>query len=223
MVPINQQLIKKPECCRQSLTLIRPSLMFLFSFMVSGQNLALGKPSLQSSTLWNYEPGLAVDDDPDSCSFTPRSTDQRWWQVHLGDAVTIQSVAVTISPGSYQHFTIFVIGWFHRTIHLNDQCTPPPFAELLEGNKAMYKPCSKFEGKFEEKKAVFLCNDGDGHPGQFVYIRDDREEQEYFGLCEVEVFQFQSEFLLVSGRGQCCSAILFHLATRRGDLDRDQS
>ena len=59
----------------------------------------------------------------------------------------------------------------------------------------MYKPCSKFEGKFEEKKAVFLCNDGDGHPGQFVYIRDDREEQEYFGLCEVEVFQFQSEFL----------------------------
>ena len=87
---------------------------FLSSGLVSGQNLALGKPSLQSSTLWNYEPGLAVDDDPDSCSFTPRSTDQRWWQVHLGDAVTIQSVAVTISPGSYQHFTIFVIGWIRR-------------------------------------------------------------------------------------------------------------
>ena len=66
-------------------------------------------------------------------------------------------------------------------------------AELLEGNKAMYKPCSKFEGKFETKKAVFLCNDGLGHPGQFVYIRDDREEQEYFGLCEVEVFEFTSK------------------------------
>ena len=92
----------------------------------------------------------------------------------------------------------------------------PSPAELLEGNKAMYKPCSKFEGKFEEKKAVFLCNDGDGHPGQFVYIRDDREEQEYFGLCEVEVFQFQSEFLLsLSGfsaveRGHARS-IHFHL------------
>ena len=58
----------------------------------------------------------------------------------------------------------------------------------------MYKPCSKFEGKFETKKAVFLCNDGLGHPGQFVYIRDDREEQEYFGLCEVEVFEFTSKF-----------------------------
>ena len=57
----------------------------------------------------------------------------------------------------------------------------------------MYKPCSKFEGKFEAPKAVFLCNDGLGHPGQFVYIRDDREEQEYFGLCEVEVFAFQSK------------------------------
>ena len=68
------------------------------------------------------------------------------------------------------------------------------FSELLEGNKAMYKPCSKFEGKFEQKKAVFLCNDGDGHPGQFVYIRDDREEQEYFGLCEVEVFEFKSKY-----------------------------
>ena len=66
-------------------------------------------------------------------------------------------------------------------------------SELLEGNKAMYKPCSKFEGKFETKKAVFLCNDGLGHPGQFVYIRDDREEQEYFGLCEVEVFEFTSK------------------------------
>jgi hypothetical protein len=57
----------------------------------------------------------------------------------------------------------------------------------------MYKPCSKFVGKFEAKKAVFFCNDGLGHPGQFVYIRDEREEQEYFGLCEVEVFQLKSE------------------------------
>ena len=39
-------------------------------------------------------------------------------------------MAVTMSPGSYQHFTIFVV-------------------ELLEGNKAMYKPCAKFEGRFQ--------------------------------------------------------------------------
>lgn len=85
------------------------------SVYITEKNLALGKSSLQSSTLWSYDPGLAVDADPDSCSFTPRSPEQRWWQVHLGDAVTIQSVAVTISPGAYQHFTIFVIGKLKQT------------------------------------------------------------------------------------------------------------
>lgn len=123
------------------------------------ENVAVGKSSLQSSTLWNYHPDLAVDANPDTCSFTPRSGEQRWWQVHLGgDGINVQSVAITLSPGSYQKFTIFII-------------------QLLEGNKAMYKPCSKFDGKFETKKAVFLCNDGLGHPGQFVYIRDDRKSK----------------------------------------------
>ena len=51
-------------------------------------------------------------------------------QVHLAGSPRVGSVAITISPGSYQHFTIFVV-------------------ELLEGNKAMYKPCSKFEGRFQ--------------------------------------------------------------------------
>ena len=69
----------------------------------------------------------------------------------------------------------------------------------------MYKPCSKYEGKFETKKAVILCNDGLGHPGQFVYIRDDREEQEYFGLCEVEVFEFTSKQTLLHKYGYLTS------------------
>jgi hypothetical protein len=106
------------ESCQNAVSysnVCKDILQWLHISPFSEQNLALGKSSLQSSTLWSYDPGLAVDSDPDSCSFTPRSTDQRWWQVHLGDAVTIQSVAVTISPGSYQHFTIFVIGNFVKT------------------------------------------------------------------------------------------------------------
>ena len=114
-------------------------------------------------------------------------------------------MAVTMSPGSYQHFTIFVV-------------------ELLEGNKAMYKPCAKFEGRFQvqkspsipcaapfslrcmlcprvvtnsfqlqDQKALFDCNENEGHSGQFVYLRDDREDKEYFGLCEVEVFVHKGE------------------------------
>ena len=38
---------------------------------------------------------------------------------------------------------------------------------------------------------MFLCNGGKGYKGEFVYIRDDRENGagvEYFSLCEVRVF-----------------------------------
>ena len=41
---------------------------------------------------------------------------------------------------------------------------------------------------------MFLCNGGKGYEGEFVYIRDDREEGvgvEYFSLCEVRVFGLQ--------------------------------
>ena len=92
----------------------------------------------------------------------------------LKSPVNIESVAVTINSDTFQHFTIFVI-------------------ELLEGSKALYKPCSTFDGLFEEPRAVFLCNGGKGHFGEFVYISDDREEQEYLGLCEVQVFPGRSE------------------------------
>ena len=66
--------------------------------------------------------------------------------------------------------------------------------ELLKNNKALYKPCSEFEGIFEEPRAVFLCNEAMGHSGEFVYIRDDRVDQEYFSLCEVQVFPFRSKY-----------------------------
>lgn len=76
----------------------------------AGRNLALGRPSEQSSTLWNYNSELATDRDPDTCSFTPKSSGQRWWQVDLEHEYTVQAVAVTIAQDSYQHFTLFVIG-----------------------------------------------------------------------------------------------------------------
>ncbi len=73
----------------------------------------------------------------------------------------------------------------------------------------MYKPCSKFEGSFSERRAAFICGGGGGGgggggdessvglAGQFVYVRDDREEADHFGLCEVEVFKAQGEIGVV--------------------------
>ena len=80
---------------------------------------------------------------------------------------------MTIRSKIFQQFTIFVI-------------------ELLDNNKALYKPCSSFQGFFEEPRAVFLCNKGLGYVGDFVYIKDDRENQDEFSLCEVEAFTFKS-------------------------------
>lgn len=43
---------------------------------------------------------------------------------------------------------------------------------------------------------MFLCNGGKGYKGEFIYIRDDREEGvgvEYFSLCEVRVFGLQGD------------------------------
>ena len=57
-----------------------------------------------------------------------------------------------------------------------------------------------FQGYFSEPRAMFLCNEGAGHTGQFVYIKDEREEQEYLGLCEVQVFPVQSKFNVISFR-----------------------
>ncbi|KAK8730890.1 hypothetical protein OTU49_007682, partial [Cherax quadricarinatus] len=59
-------------------------------------NLARGKRTLQSATLWSYAPEMAVDGNPDTCSFTPRGPEPRWWQVHLGHKFNVISVGVTI-------------------------------------------------------------------------------------------------------------------------------
>ena len=77
----------------------------LFRFRAS-----LGKPAQQSSTQFKYDPGLAVDGDVESCSLTPRSSEQRWWQVHLGEPVRIQSVSIAIKTNLPQKFTVFIVG-----------------------------------------------------------------------------------------------------------------
>merc|ERR1719245_134103 len=57
------------------------------------------------------------------------------------ETTMVESVTVTIRPGSSQHFTIFVI-------------------QLMEGNKALYKPCSVFEGDVLDSTVMFVFNGG---------------------------------------------------------------
>ena len=56
-------------------------IVFILS-TISEENLALSRPTTQSDILWSYGPDLAVDGDPNTCSFTSREQgEQRWWQV----------------------------------------------------------------------------------------------------------------------------------------------
>ena len=43
----------------------------------------MGRATTQSDVLWSYGPELAVDGDPNTCSFTTRQEGQRWWQVRV--------------------------------------------------------------------------------------------------------------------------------------------
>ena len=44
-----------------------------------------------------------------------------------------------------------------------------------------------------------LC-DGQDAVGHYIFIRDDRKKEDYFSICDVEVFQFDT-------RGQCSEII----------------
>ena len=149
---------------------------------VSLDNIAYRQAASQSVTLGQQVAGLAVDGDSSSCSLTPRTSEERWWQVKLFSPELVQAVSVTIQSEGQQHFTIFVI-------------------ELLEGSNALYKPCSEWQGKFTEPRVVFDCNDGKGHFGDFVYIRDERAEHEHLMLCEVEVRPYTKP--LPGGGAEC--------------------
>ena len=67
-------------------------------FLFSEENLALQRPTTQSDILWSYGPDLAVDGDPNTCSFTTRQEGQRWWQVSL--SVSLYGIRVASMPFS---------------------------------------------------------------------------------------------------------------------------
>jgi hypothetical protein len=83
-------------------------------YYVTETNVALLRPSQQSTTFASGQASLAVDGNPESCSSTRdgRSDTQRWWSVQLSGAVNVRDVAITINHqvAFDQQFTVFVIG-----------------------------------------------------------------------------------------------------------------
>ena len=108
-------------------------------------------------------------------------------QVSLPHQPRVGSVLVSLAQGQQQNFAVFLVN-------------------LREGNTAEYKPCDTYSGVSGEEMVEIDC-DGErvgfgvgwvcetgflsGQQGQFVFIRDDRSSEEYFGVCEVQVLRFK--------------------------------
>ena len=97
----------------------------------------------------------------------------RWWQVQISRS-QVHSVGLVLPVNTSLHLSIFVI-------------------ELLQGDKASYKPCSSFSDLTTSPYVVFTCNQDRGLLGEFIYIRDERREEEPLTLCEVEIFSVVDE------------------------------
>ena len=122
--------------------------------------------------------------DASTCSLTPASPDQRWWQVQVRPSLVSRVLVLARAPASVASLSVFVI-------------------ELLPGTKAEYKRCERVQARRQEY-TEYECH---GVRGEFVYIRcggvfvwlikyvhiilfyrDDRMvETEHLGLCEVVV------------------------------------
>ena len=105
--------------------------------------------------------------DQNSCAIS--SGGSRWWQVQIKQS-KVNNIALNQPKNTHQHLSIFVI-------------------QLLEGNQAMYKPCSSFNNVTQDSYIMFDCNSEDGLLGEFIYIRDEREDENLqFTLCDVKIF-----------------------------------
>ena len=113
-------------------------------------------------------------------------------------------MVVSLARGKLHTFTVFLV-------------------TVREGNTAEYKPCDTYTGVTGDKVVEINChgeivfleqfsaywpisftfpsqttdNCCSGQQGQFVFIRDDRNSDEYFGVCEVTVLRFQGRECVV--------------------------
>ncbi|XP_064639836.1 uncharacterized protein LOC135495302 [Lineus longissimus] len=145
-------------------------------------NLAYGKPSVQSSTYWHYNAGLAVDGDrrynftrDASCSQTLAGNNQQnWWSVDLGVTVDVGRVVVVVHRDCgcecLQKFDILI----------TDQFDPKNV------EKSNYKSCYSHPSalQYGQVKKIYC---GPAAKGRYLVIQVPGSVP--LTLCEVEVYE----------------------------------
>lgn len=123
------------------------------------------------ATLSLYTPDKAIDGDRTSCTYTDKKK-PRWIRVDLKEPYLIQAVAVTVPKNIYAtssaQFTIYIISVRDRSI-------------------ASYHKCAYLNGKFFTETVKLTCSGGSIY-GQYIHIEDNRNDVDYFSICEIDVF-----------------------------------
>ena len=131
--------------------------------------------SNQSHVLWSYGPELAHDGRSETCSYTTTVGGERWWSVRLSSVSSVGRVELTLTtPGD--NVVVYIVSDQDRT-----PCHPllSVSAGLTSDRFPLYTDCR-------------------GLRGHTVLIRDEKDTEEYFGVCEVLVFRYQVLFVIIS-------------------------
>ena len=128
--------------------------------------------------------------------FVSRTKQQRWWQLKMKEKINLKAVNIHLKKEPLIAVTVFTI-------------------ELLPHNRTVYRLCGRYNntssgsgrearrfvtdtdsrmelGRREEAVTVMVECDNREAVGHFIFIRDDRKKEDYFTICEVEVFALNS-------------------------------
>ena len=133
-------------------------------------NLAASGHASQSHVLWSYGPELGHDGRQETCSYTTSAGDQgRWWRLGLRTLTSVGRMVITLTQKP-QHVVVYVV-----TGSQMKPCHP-------------LQPLKSVDQSADRHTVYTECR---GLSGNYILIKDERESDDYFGVCEVEIFRYQ--------------------------------
>ena len=110
---------------------------------------------------------MAHDGRSETCSYTTTVAGERWWSVKLSSVTSVGRVELTLTtPGD--NVVVYIV---------SDQGQVPchPLLSVSAGTSDRYP----------------VYTDCRGARGHTVLVRDEKDTEEYFGICEVLVLRYQ--------------------------------
>eukprot|EP00111_Clytia_hemisphaerica_P024232 TCONS_00071399-protein len=168
----------------------------------NGQNLALNRPTLQSTTTGQHSSSHAVDGQKSKCSLSENtcskteiaiSGKRSWWEVALDQPYHVDRVIIHGCGNSLSDIIIFAID--EETIETEEDWRERPRRDIYEGRKGQKVSMCKYLANVDETASVHNIKCDQPAYGNILRIAKRNRNDEYLQLCEVEVYGhlFKSE------------------------------